>query len=90
MVIAQSGKFDFIDFEIQVLKLVVGYCCYYCHEFSLPAPANDLNIIESEKEYLARIKKLSASGNLRKENRQHKLSSIIKNKQLKKIIMSME
>ncbi|MGI2904065.1 hypothetical protein [Tolypothrix sp. VBCCA 56010] len=90
MVIDQSGKFDFMDLEIQILRLVVGYCCYYSHGFSLPPPANDLNILESEKEYFALIKKLSTSGDLRKENRQHKLSSIIKNKQLKKIIISME
>ncbi len=92
MISAQSEKTDFTEIEIKLLRLVVGYCCYCCQGIS--PPAKDLknisceNRILSEKKYCKLISQVAGISNLMYADT--KLSSIIKNPKIAKLIRAME
>jgi hypothetical protein len=84
-VLKSASPEEFGILELNVLKLVFSYCCYFKHNSPTPSP----EFRSSNKEgYYSLAKKIAKKGKLRNIN--VKVSSIIEDKKMAAIIQSME
>ncbi len=85
-VLKSNSVEEFAIIEINTLKLVVSYCCYFSK--GLPRLSAEYQVIKNREDYYDRARQLRTQGKLSIGSVQ--LSSIIKDSNMAEIIRLME